>query len=90
MRELAKSLKEYEVVVAMPGVGEILGPRLIAEIGDVRRFQSAGALIGYAGLDSPPSNQATSKLQRFWRRVRVLQGGEKVEGAKICFSLFTL
>lgn len=54
MRELAKSLKEYEIVMAMPGVGEILGPRLIAEIGDVRRFHSAGALIAYAGLDSPP------------------------------------
>jgi transposase len=54
MRELAKSLKEYEIVMAMPGVREILGPRLIAEIGDVRRFHSAGALIAYAGLDSPP------------------------------------
>jgi hypothetical protein len=54
MRELAKSLNEYEVAMAMPGVGEILGPRLIAEIGDVRRFHSAGALIAYAGLDAPP------------------------------------
>jgi transposase len=54
MRELAKSLKGYEAVMAMPGVGEILGPRLIAEIGDVRRFHSAGALIAFAGLDAPP------------------------------------
>lgn len=54
MRELAKSLKEYEVVMEMPGVGEVLGPRIIAEIGDVRRFHSAGALIAYAGLDAPP------------------------------------
>lgn len=54
MKELAKSLKEYEVVMAMPGVGEILGPRIIAEIGDVRRFHSAGALIAYGGLDAPP------------------------------------
>ncbi|KJS45983.1 IS110 family transposase [Desulfosporosinus sp. BICA1-9] len=54
MRALAKSLMEYDVVMAMPGVGEILGPRLIAEIGDVRRFHSAGALIAFAGLDAPP------------------------------------
>lgn len=54
MRKLAKSLKEYDVVMAMPGVGEILGPRLISEIGDVRRFHSAGALIAFAGLDAPP------------------------------------
>lgn len=54
MRTLAKSLKEYETVMAMPGVGEILGPRIIAEIGDVRRFHSASALVAYAGLDAPP------------------------------------
>lgn len=54
MRTLAKSLKEYETVMAMPGVGEILGPRIIAEIGDIRRFHSASALVAYAGLDAPP------------------------------------
>lgn len=54
MRELAKSLKEYKVVMAMPGVGEILGPRIIAEIGDVRRFHSGRAVIAYAGLDALP------------------------------------
>lgn len=54
MKDLAKSLKEYEIVLAMPGVGQILCPRLIAEIGDVRRFHSAKALIAYAGLDAPP------------------------------------
>lgn len=35
MRELARGLKEYEVVKEMSGVGETLAPRLIAEIGDV-------------------------------------------------------
>ncbi len=54
MRELASSLKEYDVVLAMPGVGEILAPRLIAEIGNVTRFHSAKALVAYAGLDAPP------------------------------------
>lgn len=54
MRELASSLKEYEVVLAMPGVGEILAPRLIAEIGNVTRFYNAKALVAYAGLDAPP------------------------------------
>lgn len=54
MRTLAKSLKEYDTVMAMPGVGEILGPRLIAEIGDIGRFHSSSALVAYAGLDAPP------------------------------------
>jgi Transposase and inactivated derivatives len=54
MKELAKSLPEYSVVLDMGGVGVILAPKLIAEIGDVRRFHSRGALIAYAGIDAPP------------------------------------
>jgi len=54
MNELAKSLKEYKVVRAMPGVGDKLAPRLIAEIGDIRRFHNGSSLIAYAGLDAPP------------------------------------
>lgn len=54
MQELANSLPEYSVVRSMNGVGAVLAPRLIAEIGDVRRFSNAGSLIAYAGIDSPP------------------------------------
>ena len=38
------------------GVGPTLGPQLIAEIGDVRRFYSKKALVAYAGLDAPPND----------------------------------
>lgn len=54
MQELAKSLPEYSVVRALPGVGEKLAPKLIAEIGDIRHFHSSKALIAYAGIDAPP------------------------------------
>ena len=54
MRSLAKSLPEYPIVRAMGGVGDDLAPKLIAEIGDVRRFHSGKALIAYAGIDAPP------------------------------------
>lgn len=54
MQQLAKGLAEYCVVREMSGVGDLLAPRLIAAIGDVRRFHSAKALIAYAGIDSPP------------------------------------
>ena len=54
MQELAIALPEYAVVRAMNGVGDVLAPRLIAEIGDVRRFYSGSALIAFAGIDSPP------------------------------------
>lgn len=54
MQELAKTLPEYSVVREMGGVGDVLAPKLIAEIGDVRRFHSGKALIAYAGIDTPP------------------------------------
>lgn len=54
MTKLASSLNEYNIVLAMPGVGNVLAPRIIAEIGDVTRFHSASALVAYAGLDAPP------------------------------------
>lgn len=69
MQRLASSLPEYPVVLAMSGVGETLGPQLMAEIGDVRRFSHKGALVAFAGVDAPPfrsgsfesSNRSISK-----------------------------
>jgi transposase len=54
MRRLAAMLPEYPVVMSMYGVGETLGPQLIAEIGDVRRFAGKGSLVSYAGVEAPP------------------------------------
>lgn len=54
MQEIAKTLPEYSVVRSMGGVGDILAPKLIADIGDVRRFHSSKALIAFAGIDPPP------------------------------------
>lgn len=38
MQTLASQLPDYSVVIGMFGVGDTLGPQLMAEIGDVRRF----------------------------------------------------
>ena len=54
MQSLAASLPEYPVVMEMFGVGPTLGPQLMAEIGDVRRFHSKKALVAFAGIDAPP------------------------------------
>ncbi len=54
MNNLAGQLPEYPVVMGMYGVGPALGPQLIAEIGDVRRFHSKKALVAFAGIDAPP------------------------------------
>ena len=53
---MASTLPEYPVVMDMFGVGPSLGPQLIAEIGDVRRFYSKKALAAFAGIDAPPNN----------------------------------
>ena len=43
----------------MAGVGDRLGPLILAEIGDIRRFHSGKALNAYAGNDPPPYQSGT-------------------------------
>lgn len=59
MQELAKSLPEYSVVKSFACVGDTLAPRVIAEIGDIRRFKNKHSLIAYAGIDAPPYQSGT-------------------------------
>lgn len=54
MQMLCKTLPEYSVVRDMNCIGDVLAPRIIAEIGDVRRFKNKHSLIAYAGIDAPP------------------------------------
>ena len=53
MNKLASELEEFKVVKEMKGVGEKTYARLIAEIGDIRRFKNANSLIAYCGIDTP-------------------------------------
>lgn len=57
MRTLAAQLPEYSVVMGMRGVGDSLGPQLMAEIGDVTRFTHRGSITSFAGVD-PGANQS--------------------------------
>jgi len=54
MKRLAEMLPEYSIVSDFYGVGDILGPQLMAEIGDVFRFRNKGSLVAFAGLEAPP------------------------------------
>ena len=54
MQEICNTLPEYSVVKDMDCIGDTLAPRIIAEIGDVRRFRNKHSLIAYAGIDAPP------------------------------------
>lgn len=54
MQDLCNTLPEYSVVKEMDCIEDTLAPRIIAEIGDVRRFKNKHSLIAYAGIDAPP------------------------------------
>ena len=56
---LAKELPEYEIVRSMYGVGEITAAQLMAELGDVRRFDNRGSIVAFAGID-PSVNESGS------------------------------
>jgi transposase len=61
MNRMAQQLPEYPVVMSLFGVGESLGPQLMAEIGDVLRFAHRGALTAFAGVDPSPNQSGTSE-----------------------------
>ncbi len=63
MDQLASTLPEYPIVMAMEGVGSTLGPQLMAEIGDVTRFSHRGALTAFAGVD-PGKNDSGQYVQK--------------------------
>lgn len=54
MDKLASTLPEYETVMSLYGVGRVMCSQLIAEIGDVRRFDRSKSLVAMAGIDPPP------------------------------------
>lgn len=56
MLRLSQQLPEFETVMEMFGVGTSLGPQLMAEIGDVRRFSSKKSLVAFAGIEPQPND----------------------------------
>ena len=59
MDELASQLKEFKTVCNMKGVGIKTRSRLIAEIGDIRKYKNANCLIAFCGIDTPPYQSGT-------------------------------
>ena len=63
MRTLAAQLPEYPVVMAMRGVGDSLGPQLMAELGDVTRFTHRNAITAFAGVDPGADQSGTHEAK---------------------------
>ena len=70
MNKLASMLPEYNVVMKIYGVGESTGPQLMAEIGDVTRFERKQSLVAFAGVDPVPkdSGDKTSRSNKASKR----------------------
>ena len=49
--ELAKTLPNYDSIASIPGIGENLAARILAEIGDISRFNNASQLVAFSGVD---------------------------------------
>ena len=70
MNRLASQLPEYDTVMGMYGVGPSMGPQLMAEIGDIRRFAHQKSLVSFAGTDpgKDDSGDVTKKHNRTSKR----------------------
>lgn len=49
--EIAKKLPNFVIIKSIPGIADNLASRILAEIGDVGRFNNASQLVAYAGID---------------------------------------
>lgn len=49
--EIAKKLPNFEVIKSIPGISDNLSSRILAEIGDINRFNNSSQLVAYAGID---------------------------------------
>lgn len=55
------------LILTIPGIGHVLGARIVSEIGDVRRFGNASAIVGYAGIN--PSISRSGKFSSSENRI---------------------
>lgn len=51
MIKLAQELPDFSIIKSIPGIGDNLAARMIAELGDMTRFKKKNELVAFAGLD---------------------------------------
>jgi transposase len=61
--DLAAGDRGYQVIQQLPGIGPVLAAVIIAEIGDVTRFNNAAQLCSWAGL-TPRHRESDTKVTR--------------------------
>lgn len=96
MNQLASQLPEYPVVMKMDGVGEVTGPIIMGELGDVTRFNKRSQITAFAGVDpkkhesgddKPKSSRATKigspELRRALYLVMTSKLARKPQGDRV-------
>ena len=75
--------------MSLPGAGNITGPKLMGEIGDVRRFTSKRALVAFARVDAMPyqSGIMDSHSRRMSKRGSPLLRKTLFQMCSICLQL---
>lgn len=63
LAHLLRGVRGYDAIQQIPGVGATMAAILIAEIGDVTRFPTAGHLASWAGL-TPRHRESDTKVRR--------------------------
>ena len=51
MIKLAQELPDFSIIKSIPGIGDNLAARIIAELGDMARFKKKNELVAFAGLN---------------------------------------
>lgn len=51
MIKLAQELPNFSIIKSIPGIGDNLAARIIAELGDMTKFKKKNELVAFAGLD---------------------------------------
>ena len=49
--QIAETINEYYLILSIDGIDPNLASRILAEIGDIKRFETREAQIAYLGLD---------------------------------------
>ncbi len=49
---LAEEMKDYELIQSIPGIGPKIAATILAEIGEIDRFNPLKKLVAFAGIDS--------------------------------------
>ena len=68
IRKISEENPEAKLLITIPGIAEIRGMDIIAEIGDINRFPTADKLCSYAGL--VPSIKQSGNSLRFGRLIQ--------------------